>query len=120
MAIKEKFGQAVIGLAIEDAEQTLIQIHRPEINLVSTYRAQDPAIEHYLRGLDIEGRYMRPTPEDPYPEYGIEPAFLYYSTGDDRLTISGDIPKGAGRTQFLDHIKEGARIYSRVTGFEDV
>lgn len=120
MAIREKFGQAVIGSVIEDVTPALIQIHRPDINLVSAYRPQHPAMEHYLRGLDIEGRYMQPTSENLHPEYGREPAFLSYSAGDDSLTIRGDIPEGAGRTQFLDHMKEGAQIFSQLTGFEDV
>lgn len=121
MAIKEKFGQAVIGSAVEDAEQTLIQIHRPEINIVSAYRSQDPAIEHYLHGLDIENRYMRPTEDNPNPEYGVVPAFFYYKAHEHELVIgSGDVPNGEGREQFLSHLKNGARIYSQVTGFDDV
>lgn len=120
MAIREKFGQAVIGTEAGDIEQALIQIHRPEINLASAYRVQDPAIEHYLRGLDIERRYMTPTAEDPHPEYGIEPAFFYYNVRSKELQIVGDVPEGAGRTQFLDHITSGLDLYSHVTGFEDV
>ncbi len=123
MAITEKFGQAVIGSAAEDIESALIQIHRSEINVASAYRSQDSAIEGYLRGLDIENRYMRPTENERYPKYGVEPAFFFYNSGTDELFINGDdsrVPEGVGRDQFLNHIKGSARIFSHVTGFEEV
>ncbi len=120
VAISEKFEQAVIGTQAGDIEQTLIQIHRPEINLASAYRVQDPAIEHYLRGLDIEHRYMIPTAENPHPQYGIEPASFEYDARSDRLAIIGDVPEGDGRTPFFDHAASGARLFSRATGFDRV
>ena len=120
MAITTKFGQAVIGSAEDDAVQTLIQIHRPDINVVSAYRPQDPAIEKYLLGLDIENRYMQPTEEDRHPEYGVSPAFFFYCARTDELSINADLPEGEGRDVFLKHLKAGAALYSDVTGFDDV
>lgn len=81
MAIKEKYDQAVIGSASEDLEETLIQIHRPEINIVSAYMPPSSGTVFYLDHLDIEKRYLKPKTDEQFFGYGYEPGFFYLRNG---------------------------------------
>lgn len=117
MTIKEKFGQAVMGSGGGDPAEALIHIHRPEINLVTSYIPLSAGAQIYLRGLDIENRYLK---AGTYTGYGHEPAFFEWDKEQGLKAITNELPDIEGYNDFMGDIEGRASLFSRVSGYETV
>jgi hypothetical protein len=120
VVIETFFNQAVIGSDAGDAEQALIQIRRPDINVVSAYMPLSAGTISYLDALDIEARYLRDSAIH-------EPAFFSYRDGQltpDTASMkkyeSKDLPRMPGYDSFMEDIGIRAGLFAKATGFDDI
>ncbi|MFN3827254.1 MAG: DUF1826 domain-containing protein [Micavibrio sp.] len=116
MTIRQDFTQAVSGDQSSQAEETLLRIHRAEINLASVYMPLEAGAQAYLSALDLEDLYLK---QGAYEGYGHEPAFFEWSK-DGLETIKNELPAMAGRGAFLQEIEGRAALFGRVTGYDRV
>jgi hypothetical protein len=122
MAIREIFGQAVIGSEKGEAFSSLSQINRSEINLASAYMPLLPQSMSYLRALDIEDRYIR-AGIGRDSGYGRDIAHFRYSPKNGFVFNDGteqELPEIEGREALVTDINERASLFSKVTKFENV